>query len=85
MYHTRPRTEFKITLSHGKKENDKRVSFLKQQVHQTKKTYKSSLKTIIEECISFEIQAAQKEELEIIMDLLPTIGSAIQTLQGIDP
>ena len=31
-----------------------------------------------------EIQAAEKEETEIIMDLLPAISSALQTLQGID-
>ena len=39
---------------------------------------------MVEECISLEIAAAKKEETEIIMDLLPTIGSAIQTLQGIE-
>ena len=38
---------------------------------------------MVEECISLEIAAAKMEETEIIMDLLPTIGSTIQTLQGI--
>ena len=51
-------TEFEITLSHGAKENDERVSFLKQQVQEAKDAYKSSLKTILKECISLEIQAA---------------------------
>ena len=31
-----------------------------------------------------ENPSCKKEEMEIIMDLLPAIGSAIQTLQGID-
>ena len=66
------------------KENDERVSFLKQQVQQAKDAYKCSPITIIEECISLEIQAARKEEMEIIMDLLHAISSAIQKLQGIN-
>ena len=77
-------TEYKITLSHGVKENDERVSFLEQQVQRAKDTYKSTQKTVIEECLLLEIQAATKAEMEIIMDLLPAISSAIQTLQAID-
>ena len=76
-------TDFKITLSHDTKEDKERVSFLEQQIQQAKDSYESSLKTVIEECITLEIQAAKKEETQLIMDLLPTIGSAIQTLQGI--
>ena len=77
-------TDLKITLSHGAKENEERVSFLEQQIQQAKDSYESSLKTVTEECITLEIQAAKKEETQLIMDLLPTIGSAIQTLQGIE-
>ena len=77
-------SDFKITLSHGAKDNDERVSFLEQQVQQAKDAYEASLKTVIEECISLEIQAVKKEEMEIIMDLLPAIGSANQPLQGTD-
>ena len=39
-------------------------------------------KTVIEECIALEIQAAEKEESQLIMDLFPAIGKAIQQLQG---
>ena len=37
---------------------------------------------MIEECITLEIQAAKKEESQLIIDLLPAIGKAIQQLQG---
>ena len=37
---------------------------------------------MIEECIALEIQAAKKEESQLIMDLFPAIGKAIQQLQG---
>ena len=43
---------FKITLSKGSSEDGKRVSFLEQQIQQAKDTYESSLKNVIEECIS---------------------------------
>ena len=56
-------TDFKITLSTGAKEDEARVSFLKQQIQQAKDSYESSLKTVIEECISLEIQAAKKKNL----------------------
>ena len=36
---------------------------------------------MIEECIALEIQAAKKEESQLIMDLFPAIGKAIQQLQ----
>ena len=75
-------TDFKITLSTGAKEDEERVSFLKQQMKQAKDSYESSLKTMIEECIALEIQAAKKEESQLIMDLFPAIGKAIQQLQG---
>ena len=75
-------TDFKITLSTGAKEDKERVSFLEQQIQQAKDSYESSLKTVIEECISLEIQAAKKEESQQIMDLLLAIGKAIQQLQS---
>ena len=75
-------TEFKITLSAGAKEAEERVSFLEQQIQQAKDSYESSLKSVIEECIALEIQAAKKEESQLIMDLFPAIGKAIQQLQG---
>ena len=37
---------------------------------------------MIEECIALEIQSAKKEESQLIMDLFPAIGKAIQQLQG---
>ena len=75
-------TDFKITLSTGVKEDKERVSFLEQQIQQAKDSYESSLKTVIEECIPLEIQAAKKEESQLIMDLFPAIEKAIQQLQG---
>ena len=39
---------------------------------------------MIEECIALEIQAAKKEESQLIMDLFPAIATAIQKLQGIE-
>ena len=54
-------TDFKITLSAGTKEDEERVSFLEQQIQQAKDPYESSLKTVIEECIALEIQAAITE------------------------
>ena len=48
----------------------------------SKDSYESSLKNVIEECIALEIQAAKKEESQLIMDLFPAIGKAIQQLQG---
>ena len=77
-------TDFKITLSAGTKEDEERVSFLEQQIQQAKDSYESSLKTVIEECIALEIQAAKTEESQLIMDLFPAIGKAIQQLQGTD-
>ena len=75
-------TDFKITLSTGANEDEERVSFLEQQIKQAKDSYESSLKTVIEECIALEIQAAKKEESQLIMDLFPATGKAIQQLQG---
>ena len=77
-------TDFKITLSAGAMEDEERVSFLEQQIQQAKDSYESSLKSVIEECIALEIQAAKTEESQLIMDLFPAIGKAIQQLQGTD-
>ena len=82
--HSAKATDFNITLSNGAKEDEERVSFLEQQIQQAKDSYDSALKTVIEECIALEIQAAKKEESQLIMDLFPAIGTAIQKLQGIE-
>ena len=42
-------TDFKITLSHGAKEDRERVSFLELQIQQAKAKYESALKNVIEE------------------------------------
>ena len=60
------------------------MSFLEQQIQQAKDSYESSLKTVIEECIALEIQAAKTEESQLIMELFPAIGKAIQKLHGTD-
>ena len=52
-------SDFKITLSKGASDDGKRVSFLKQQIQQAKETYESSLKNVIEECITLETNALQ--------------------------
>ena len=77
-------SDFIITLSPGAKEVEERVSFLELQIQQAKSKYESSLKNVIEECTTLEIQAVKKEETQLIMDLLPTIGTAIQKLQAIE-
>ena len=76
-------TDFKITLSHGAKEDEERVSFLELPIQQAKAKYEFSQKNIIEECISLEIQATKEEETQLIMDLLPINGTTIQKRQGI--
>ena len=54
-------TDFIITMSAGAKEDEERVSFLKQQIQQAMDSYESSLKSVIEECIALEIQVAKKK------------------------
>ena len=56
------------------------MSILEQQIQQAKDSYVSALKNVIEECIALEIQAAKKEESQLIMDIFPAIGTAIQKL-----
>ena len=80
--HSAKATDFKITLSTGAKEDEERVSFLEQHIQQAKASYESSLNTVIEECISLEIQGAKTEESQLIMDLFPAIGKAIPQVQG---
>ena len=75
--------DFKITLSKGASEDGKRVSFLEQQIQQAKDTYKSSLKNVIEECITLETTALQSQENDTIYTLLPSLAEAINTLEGI--
>ena len=60
------------------------MSFLELQIQQAKDFYESALKNVIEECITLDIQAAKKERTQLIMDLLPAIGTTIQKLQGIE-
>ena len=76
-------SDFKITLSKGPSDDGERVSFLKQQIQQAKDTYKSSLKSVIEECISLETTALQSQENNTIYTLLPSLAEAINTLEGI--
>ena len=76
-------TDFKITLSKGALEDSERVSFLEQLIQQAKDTYESSLKNVIEECISFETSALQSQENETIYTLLASIAEAINTLEGL--
>ena len=77
-------TDFKITLSKGASEDSKRVSFLEQQIQQAKTTYESSLKNVIEECISLETTALQSQENDMIYTLLASIAEAMNTLEGLD-
>ena len=76
-------SDFKITLSKGASEDSERVSFLEQQIQQAKDTYESSLKNVIEECITLETTALQLQENDTIYTLLPTVAEAINTLEGI--
>ena len=66
-------------------EGGQRESVLpREPIQQAKDSYESSLKSVIEEYIALDIQAAKKEESQLIMDLFPAIGKAIQQLQGTD-
>ena len=76
-------SDFKITLSKGASEDSERVSFLEQQIQQAKDTYKSSLKNVIEECITLETTALQSQENDMIYTLLASITESINTLKGI--
>ena len=76
-------TDFKITISKGASEDSERVSFLEQQIQQAKDTYESSLKNVIEECISLETSALQSQENKTIYTLLASITKAINTLEGL--
>ena len=76
-------SDFKITLSKGASEDGERVSFLEQQIQQNKDTYESSLKNVIEECITLETTALQSQENDTIYTLLPSHAEAINTLEGI--
>ena len=76
-------SDFKITLSKGASEDSERVSFLEQQIQQAKDTYESSLKNVIEECISLETTALQSQVNDMIYTLLASIAEAINTLEGI--
>ena len=76
-------TDFKITLSKGTSEDSERVSFLEQQIQQAKDTCESSLKNVIEECISLETTALQSQETDMIYTLLASIAEAINTLKGL--
>ena len=76
-------SDFKITLSKGASEDGERVSFFEQQIQQAKDTYESSLKNVIEECITLETSALQSQENETIYTLLPAVAEGINTLEGI--
>ena len=76
-------SDFKITLSKVALEDSKRVSFLERQIQQAKDTYESSLKNVIEECITLETTALQSQENDTICTLLPSVAEAINTLEGI--
>ena len=75
--------DFKITLSKGALEDGARVSFLEQQIQQAKDTYESSLKNVIEECITLETTALQSQDNNTIYSLLPSLAEAINTLEEI--
>ena len=77
-------SDIKITLSKAASEDGERVSFLEQQIQQAKETYESSLKNVIEECITLETNALQSQENGIIYSLLPALAEAINTLEGIN-
>ena len=77
-------SDFKIALSKGASEDGKRVSFLEQQIQQAKKTYESSLKNVIEECITLETNALQSQENDIIYSLLPALAEAFNMLEGLN-
>ena len=76
-------SDFKITLSKGASEDGERVSFLEQRIQQAKYIYESSLKNVIEECITLETTALQSQENNTIYSLLPLLAEAVHTMEGI--
>ena len=74
-------SDFKIKFSKGALEDGERVSFLEQQIQQAKDTYESSLKNVIEECITLETTTLQSQENDMIYTLLPSLAEAINTLR----
>ena len=84
MYHALPRQLTLKLLCHMVLRRMKRECPSLSNRYNKPRIHESSLKTVIEECITLEIQAAKEEETQLIMDLLPTIGLAIQTLQGLE-
>ena len=77
-------SDFKITLSKSASEDGERVSFLEQQIQQANETYESSLKNVIEECITLKTTALQSQENDTIYSLLPALAEAINTLEGLN-
>ena len=76
-------SDFKITLSKGASDDGERVSFLEQQIQQSKETYEYSPKNVIEEYITLETNALQSQENETIYSLLPALAEAVNTLEGL--
>ena len=72
-------TDLKITLSAGAKEDEEKVSFLEQQIQQAKDSYESSLKSVIEECIALEIQAAKKRRITANHGPIPSYREGYST------
>ena len=74
--------DFKITLSKAAMENTERIEFLQNMVDQAKTTYEGTLKGVVQECITLEIDALIKQEKETIADLLYNLATATMTMSG---
>ena len=75
-------SDFKITLPKAAMENTERIEFLQNMVDQAKKTYEGTLKGVVQECITLEIDALVKQEKETIADMLYNLATATMTMLG---
>ena len=64
-------------------EEGERLSFLEQQIQQAKDNYESSLKNVIEECITLKKVALQSQENDTMYSLRPSLAEAVNTLEAI--
>lgn len=71
-------TAFKVTFSKDAAHND-RAEFLEQQAVQAKEIYEKSLRSIIDECITIEIEALTTKENEIVAEALHGLAKATAT------
>ena len=73
-------SNFEISTSKAAAEkNSERIEILQQQIDQAKDIYQKSLKSVIQECAAFEIDALETEEDNLVMEILEKTAVATNT------